>query len=89
MTTDYISRDDALDLSLTVECGLDDLQPLMSGMNLVLDHIRKLPAHTTYWEEYGSALVCHNCRKIAGKYSHHSFRYCPYCGAKVEADKDD
>lgn len=41
---DLIDRDAALDMELTVECGLSELEPLMRGMNLVFQHIKELPS---------------------------------------------
>lgn len=60
---DLIDRDAALNMELTVECGLDELEPLMRGMNLVFQHIKELPsAHDKIME-----LACDLC-KWPGEY---------------------
>lgn len=41
---DYIDRDLALNMELSVECEPEELQLLMTGMNLVLEHIKGLPS---------------------------------------------
>ena len=30
-------------------------------------------------------MVCSNCKHRAGKYKHKTYRYCPWCGAKMDA----
>lgn len=41
---DYIDRDLALNMELSVECEPEELEPLMRGMNIVFQHIKELPS---------------------------------------------
>ena len=37
------------------------------------------------WEKDGMCMACSNCKHRAGKYKHKTYRYCPWCGAKMDA----
>lgn len=37
------------------------------------------------WKKDGMCMVCSNCKHRAGKYKHKTYRYCPWCGAKMDA----
>jgi len=30
-------------------------------------------------------MACSNCKRFAGRYKHRTYRYCPWCGAKMDA----
>lgn len=32
----------------------------------------------------GMCFYCSNCKHRAGKYKHKTYRYCPWCGAKMD-----
>lgn len=38
------------------------------------------------WRKYGMCMYCSNCKHRAGKYKHKTYRYCPWCGAKMDAE---
>ena len=36
------------------------------------------------WEKDGMCMACSNCKHRAGKNKHKTYRYCPWCGAKMD-----
>lgn len=97
---DLIDRAAALDMELTVECGLGELEPLMRGMNLVFQHIKELPAADVATVRRGRweldvldgtpgyrpvCLVCSECHRISCA----GFPYCPNCGAHMTEGEQD
>lgn len=37
------------------------------------------------WKKGNMNMACSNCKHRAGKYKHKTYRYCPWCGAKMDA----
>jgi hypothetical protein len=37
------------------------------------------------WKKSNMNMACSNCKHRAGKYKHKTYRYCPWCGAKMDA----
>ena len=37
------------------------------------------------WKKGDMCMACSNCKHRAGKYKHKTYRYCPWCGAKMDA----
>ena len=37
------------------------------------------------WKKGDMCRACSNCKHRAGKYKHKTYRYCPWCGAKMDA----
>ena len=35
------------------------------------------------YKKDGMSYYCSNCRHRAGKYKHRSYKFCPWCGAKI------
>ena len=38
------------------------------------------------WKKGNMNMACSNCKHRAGKYKHKTYRYCPWCGAKMDAE---
>lgn len=36
------------------------------------------------WKKGNMNMACSNCKHRAGKYKHKTYRYCPWCGAKMD-----
>lgn len=36
------------------------------------------------WNKGNMNMACSNCKHRAGKYKHKTYRYCPWCGAKMD-----
>ena len=36
------------------------------------------------WKKSNMNMVCSNCKHRAGKHKHKTYRYCPWCGAKMD-----
>ena len=36
------------------------------------------------WKKGDMCMACSNCKHRAGKYKHKTYRYCPWCGAKMD-----
>ena len=36
------------------------------------------------WKKGDMNMACSNCKHRAGKYKHKTYRYCPWCGAKMD-----
>lgn len=36
------------------------------------------------WKKGDMCMSCSNCKHRAGKYKHKTYRYCPWCGAKMD-----
>jgi NADH pyrophosphatase NudC (nudix superfamily) len=41
--------------------------------------------HLSEWKKDGMCMACSNCKHRAGKNKHKTYRYCPWCGAKMDA----
>ena len=39
---------------------------------------------TAEWRKGDMCMACSNCKHRAGKYKHKTYRYCPWCGAKMD-----
>lgn len=43
--------------------------------------------HLTEWKKSNMNMACSNCKHRAGKYKHKTYRYCPWCGAKMDLEE--
>lgn len=41
----------------------------------------------TEWKKGDMCMFCSNCKHRAGKYKHKTYRYCPWCGAKMDGEQ--
>ena len=41
-------------------------------------------SHLPEWEKGNMNMACSNCKHRAGKNKHKTYRYCPWCGAKMD-----
>ena len=40
------------------------------------------------YHKYGMSWYCSNCKHRAGKFKHKTYRYCPWCGARMLGDAE-
>lgn len=57
-----------------------DLVPLIHASWIDTD-----PSKPDYdYRKDGMSRYCSNCKHRAGKYKHKTYKYCPWCGAKMD-----
>ena len=102
--TDYISRSDALNFDMSVECEPDELSAVMEGMARVMDYIKQIPAADVVEVVHGEWKPCSHydsdthmicecsvCGDTVWVYynSEREWNYCPNCGAKMDGGDHD
>ena len=55
-----------------------DLVPLVHAM--WIDTEPNLPEY----KKSNRNMACSNCKRLAGRYKHRTYRYCPWCGARMD-----
>lgn len=56
----------------------DELVPLIHAAWIDID------PNKHEWDKDGMCYYCSNCKHRAGKYKHKTYKYCPWCGAKMD-----
>jgi len=96
---ELITRLKQSDDNCNAECCECSGECLSSGCNIfseAADAIEELLAErTAFWvdtqphmddsdyKKDGMSYYCSNCHHRAGKYKHRSYKFCPWCGAKI------
>lgn len=39
-----------------------------------------------HYKKNGMSYYCSNCKHRAGKFKHKTYRFCPWCGARMDGD---
>ena len=56
----------------------DELVPLIHAAWIDAD------AHLPTWKKSNMCMYCSNCKHRAGQNKYRTYRYCPWCGAKMD-----
>lgn len=87
--SDYIKREDAMDAWYTNE-RYTDIEGIPSADVVEQKHGKWIDTepHLKDWQQRksGMAYYCSVCGHRAGKNKHRTYKYCPWCGAKMDGE---
>ena len=95
---DYISRQaalDAIDCDITIT-GRQNAELVASTIGAFVDRVKALPSADVVqvvhgrWENYSPVTIkCSQCGHVIHDWRYSECKYCPNCGAKMDARREE
>ena len=89
MSNDYIRKADAIDdlhTQLMYRMGSDDMKRRLDDWVKTLPSVDVVPVVHARWENYSPITIkCSRCGHVIHDWRYSECKYCPNCGAKMDA----
>ena len=79
---DLFNQRDAVNVATLYRDAADAIEGLLAERTAFWVDTQPHLDDSSYKKD-GMSYYCSNCRHRAGKYKHRSYKFCPWCGAKI------
>ena len=93
MSNDYIRKADAIDdlhTQLMYRMGSDDMKRRLDDWVKTLPSVDVVPVVHAGWENYSPITIkCSRCGHVIHDWRYSECNFCPNCGAKMDAQREE